>query len=187
MAILRMSANCVALVVGICRAQPGSMAGWKSVDEVIAYQVSVQLRREVLRAVRTGPASKDWDFRGQIRKSARSAPANIDEGFYRYHHGEFAYHTNVAKASLAETMNHLQEGIDEGYFSKEAFKKMWGLADRAFRLCSGLLRHLLTSDAPAPYWSKDSVPPKRKRRSTAPSTKHVAPASEASEHQRTQH
>ena len=142
------------------------MAGWKSVDEIIAYQLSVELRRHVLRVTRCGPASKDWDYRKQIRDSARSAPRNLSEGFTRYNHGEFAYHTNVAKASLAETQTHLQDGDEEGYFTKQDFKTMWRLARRAFGACNGLLRHLQSSTAPPPYWANtnDAVPPKRRRR-----------------------
>lgn len=149
----------------------GSM-GWKCIEEVIAYQLSRELRRHVLRVTRHGPASKDWDFRKQIRDSARSAPRNLSEGFARYNHGEFAYHTNVAKASLAETQTHLEDGNEEGYFSQEDFKIMWRLARRAFGACNGLLRHLQTSVAPQPYWSKDSIPPKRRhQRTQSPKTK----------------
>lgn len=148
------------------------MAGWKSVEEIIAYQVSRELRRQVLAATRTGPASKDYDFRRQIRDSARSAPRNLAEGFTRYNHGEFAYHTNVAKASLAETLNHLQDGFEERYFSTELFERMNRLAVRALKACTGLLRHLQTSQAPPPYWASDVQRPSRRRKSppTAPDT-----------------
>ena len=145
------------------------MSGWTSVEEIIAYQLSVELRRHVLRVTRRGPASQDWDYRKQIRDSARSAPRNLSEGFARYNHGEFAYHTNVAKASLAETQTHLQDGQEQGYFTKEEFETMWRLARRAFGACNGLLRHLQTSAAPRPYWAAGTRPEKRRRtRITAP-------------------
>jgi len=114
--------------------------------------------------MRTGPVSQDWDFKKQIRDSARSSPRNLSEGFYRYHHGEFAYFTNVAKSSFAETKEHLEDGLEEGYFSKADFDRMHRLARRGIGACTGLLRHLQTSTAPPPYWSADSEAPKGSRR-----------------------
>jgi four helix bundle protein len=82
------------------------MAEWKRVEEIDAFELAVQLRDEVLRLTRSGPVLQDWDFRTQIRDSARSATRNLSEGFYRYHHREFAHFTNIAKSSLAETKVH---------------------------------------------------------------------------------
>ena len=160
--------------------------GWKCIEEVIAYQLSRELRRHVLRVTRRGPASTDWDFRKQIRDSARSAPRNLSEGFARYNHGEFAYHTNVAKASLAETQTHLEDGYQQKYFSQEDFEIMWRLARRIFGACSGLLRRLQTSEAPPPYWSKDAIPTKRQRRKSVSEQANVnKTASEPQSTQRT--
>jgi four helix bundle protein len=86
------------------------VAGWKNVEEVVAYQLAIELRDRILKLTKSGTLSKDWKFCNQIRDSARSAPQNLSEGFYRYNHGEFAQFTNIAKSSLAETKNHLEDG-----------------------------------------------------------------------------
>ena len=132
------------------------MPGWKSVDEIIAYQLSVRLRDEILRLTRVGAVSKDWGFCDQIRDSARSAPRNLAEGFSRYNHGEFANFTNIAKASLAETLNHLRDGKTQSYFAPADCERLESLATEAIRTSTGLLRHLQSSKAPRPYWTDPS-------------------------------
>ena len=153
------------LRAGSCRSD--TVAGWKSVDEIVAYQLSVRLRREVLKLTREGPASRDFTFRNQIRDSARSAPRNLSEGFSRYHHGEFAQFASIAKASLTETRNHLVDAREEQYLTLEDYLRMDKLAEEAERTTSGLIRHLRTSDAPRPYWdvsTRDRVPHRPARR-----------------------
>jgi four helix bundle protein len=138
-----------------------SMAGWTSVEEIKAYVMSRDLRDRIHDLVDNGPAARDFDFAGQIRKSSSSAPANISEGFDRYYHGEFGYLASVAKASLAETINHLEEPRAKKYFPATTRKELLELAIRAKKATSGLLRHLLTSDAPG-----EQRRPKRRRRAT---------------------
>ncbi len=133
------------------------MAGWKNVEEINAYLMAVDLRDRIHALVDNGPAAQDFDFARQIRKSSASAPANIAEGFERYHHGEFGYLANVAKGSLGETINHLTEPRARKYFPEEARTELLKLAVRARKATSGLLRHLSTTEAPG-------EPPRSRRR-----------------------
>ena len=124
------------------------MAGWKSVEEVKAYTLSCRLRDEIFRLTETGPASRDFDYRDQIRRSSSSAPANLCEGFNLYFHGQFGYHASVAKGSLAETVTHLEDARGHKYFSPEDRRHLLDLAIEARRTTSGLLRYLSKSEAP---------------------------------------
>jgi 23S rRNA-intervening sequence protein len=89
--------------LGMVRALPPCMSGWRSEEAIVAYQRSVQLRDQVIELTETGPVVRDYRFRDQIRSSAASAANNIREGFHRFNHGEFAHLASVSKASLAET------------------------------------------------------------------------------------
>jgi four helix bundle protein len=120
-----------------------------------------------LRITRAGAVARDWKFRDQIRDSVRSAPRNLSEGFARYNHGEFAYFANIAKGSFAETRNHLQDAKEENYLSCDDYARMDEIAEEALRTTNGLLRHLLTSEAPRPYWDVSALgnsPRPRKKR-----------------------
>ena len=80
--------------------------GGNAIDDVIAYRRVLALRDEILRLTDGSAAARDWGFRDQIRDSARSAPRNLAEGFYRYNHKEFAYFASIARGSIGETINH---------------------------------------------------------------------------------
>jgi hypothetical protein len=71
--------------------------------QLIAWQRCAELRREVLAFTARMPCKADRDFCWDIRRSARSAPSNVAEGFVRYGHPEFLHFLKIALASLAET------------------------------------------------------------------------------------
>jgi len=78
-------------------------------EDLHVWQLAAALRDKVCDLTESGVASRDFDFRDQIRSSSSSAPANIAEGFGRFEPGEFAYFLRIARGSLLETRNHLQD------------------------------------------------------------------------------
>ena len=64
--------------------------GAKRYEELEAWQIADELRREVLALTEKGPASKDFKWRDQIRDAASSAVRNIPEGFGRFRPADFA-------------------------------------------------------------------------------------------------
>ena len=127
------------------------MAGWTRVEEILAYQRSVELRDKVLALLDAGAIPYDFHLRDQIADAARSAPANISEGFARYKHGQFGYQVGAAQASLAELGTHLDEVRNRGFLSKKLLDDLFALTTEAYRLTNGLLRHLETTDTPPPW------------------------------------
>ena len=101
--------------------------------ELIAWQLCRDLRSLVLRYTRSGEVAKDYDYKRQIRKAARSACYNTSEGFYRYKHGEFGHHLNIARGSLGELQDQLDEGLESKYFTKEQHSEMSRLRYRAMK------------------------------------------------------
>lgn len=133
------------------------MAGWKSVEEIDAFRLSAQLRDEILQVSDEPRFRAEADVRDQIRESAASAPRNISEGFDRYFHGEFAFFAGVAKGSLGETINHLDDAQKRRALSEPQHARLLALAIQARKATAGLLRYLLSTDAPG-------EPPRRRRR-----------------------
>ena len=64
--------------------------GVRRFEDLVAWQLAHQLSLEVFAATETGPASRDFKFRDQVRDSAASAGRNIAEGFGRFSPGDFA-------------------------------------------------------------------------------------------------
>ena len=109
---------------------------------IVAAMAGVRSHEE-LDFTATGPASRDFTFRDQIRSAASSATDRLSEGFYRYYSREFARFCSMTRGSLGEVMNQLQHAQRQNYMSKAEFDEMWLLACRAMGKTTNLLKYLL--------------------------------------------
>jgi four helix bundle protein len=90
-------------------------------EELLSWQRMHELNVEVIRATESGPASRDFKFRDEIRDAADSAERNVAEGFARYNPPVFANFLDYSRASAAETRSMLKKGVACGYFSAERY------------------------------------------------------------------
>jgi four helix bundle protein len=73
--------------------------------DLVCWQLSNELKCEVVAFTATGPSSRDFRYRDQIRDSAAAAPRDIAEGFGRFRPREFARFLEYARAALKATTN----------------------------------------------------------------------------------
>ena len=121
------------------------MAGARHFTELDCWQLSNDLKLEIYRVSERPTLKRDRDYYGQIRDAAASGPRNIAEGFARHTDADFARFLDIARASLTECQNHLQDGVDRGYFSERECDDLVVLAKRACGAVAGLQRHLRRS------------------------------------------
>jgi four helix bundle protein len=133
------------------------MAVAKRFEDLICWQVAVELRELVCRMTDQGPVLKDFKFRDQIRDSACSAPSNMAEGFARFDPPEFARFLNIARSSLSETQDRLIHGRDQKYFTPDDFTAAWRLSCRALRASNRLHQYLRRLGRKKPF-----IPPRPK-------------------------
>jgi four helix bundle protein len=107
--------------------------------ELVCWQLSYELKCEVVAFTSTGPASKDFKYRDQIRDSSSWAPSNIAEGFGRFRPGDFARFLEIARASLDETRNHLIDGRDRGYLANPLYSRLQNLTRAARKSTTNLM------------------------------------------------
>lgn len=136
--------------------------------ELDAWQLANQLKLGIYELIRSGDASRDVEFRSQIRNAAASAPRNIAEGFGRYLPRDFSQYLRVANGSLMETSNHLQDGCDRGYFTAADVEPLHRLARRASAATTRLTRYLQT--APSNPRTNPVNPRTREPKNRNPST-----------------
>src|SRR5688572_15661322 len=98
-------------------------------EELEAWQLADELKREVYALIASDPVSRDFKFCSQIRESSSSATRNIAEGFGRFRPGPFAQFMEIALGSLMETQNSLKDGIDRGHFSAHSTRRAVDLCD----------------------------------------------------------
>jgi four helix bundle protein len=127
------------------------MRGAKSCEELDIYQLAVEIRRLVIRFTSAEPVSRDFKFVQQIRDAARGAPRNIAEGFSRCAPGDFHRFLSYAKASLAETRNHVVDGFESGYLDQKLRDELLALIRRTIAGIDGLMRYLRSSAAKRAY------------------------------------
>jgi four helix bundle protein len=80
--------------------------------DLVCWQLANELKLEVIAFTESGPASRDFKYRDQIRDSAAAAERDIAEGFGRFRPREFARFLEYARASLMETQSSLIDGRD---------------------------------------------------------------------------
>src|SRR5262245_28151465 len=115
------------------------MAGVRDFRDLVCWQLSEELKCEVLAFTGAEQVANDFRFCNQIRDSAASAPRNIAEGFGRFTPGEFAQYLKWARASLMETMNSLIDASDRGYVAPAGYQRLMNLARAAIRTTTKLM------------------------------------------------
>jgi four helix bundle protein len=123
-----------------CENRLGMIA--KRYEELEAWQIADELKREVYALTETGRAAEDFKYRSQIRDSAASNTKNIAEGFGRFRQASFAQFMEFAVSSAMETKDSLKDGVDRGYFRPDRVAPAQKLAERSIQCSTKLIVYL---------------------------------------------
>jgi four helix bundle protein len=117
--------------------------GVRSVEDLVAFQVAVEFKREVYAILERHPEI-NWDirFKGQLADAAGCLESDLDEGFARNRPAEFAQFIRYGLASLAEARRRLRDGVDRKYFTQQECEAALRLGVRCYDLCKSLHRSL---------------------------------------------
>ena len=91
----------------------------KTFEDLIVWQKSMQLARDVYRATREGCLAGDWGLRNQIQRAAVSIPSNIAKGFERNSAQELRHFLSIAKGSAGELRTQLTLASNIGYLKTD--------------------------------------------------------------------
>ncbi len=98
--------------------------GRKGFRDLMVWQKSKDLAVLVYQITSTGPISKDYSLRDQIRRSVVSIPSNIAEGDERDTDRDSIRFFFMAKGSLAELRTQVEIAFNIGYLSEEDYQKI---------------------------------------------------------------
>ena len=88
--------------------------------ELDVYNLSFDSAMTIFRETKNFPKEELYSLTDQIRRSSRSVPANIREGFAKRRYPDvFGRHLNDALGSSEETLTWLDFAYACGYLSKE--------------------------------------------------------------------
>lgn len=86
----------------------------RSFEDLIVWQMGIELVKRVYLLTATGSLSKDFGLRDQIRRASVSVPTNIAEGFERGSRKEYLQFLNFAKGSAGEVRSLLRVALEVG-------------------------------------------------------------------------
>jgi four helix bundle protein len=119
----------------------------KKFRELRAWQAAYAFKLKVYDLIEEGPLSEDERLRKQFREGAASAPSQISEGFGRFDPVDFARFVKMARASILECQNHLQDAVDRQHITEHVREEHDKFAREALMEIGGLLDYLHSPEA----------------------------------------
>jgi four helix bundle protein len=124
------------------------MTGLRDAKEFDAWKLADDLRRQVRPVLDKLRVAHHYNLHNQLESAAGSACPNIAEGFARYRPRDFARFVRIARASLAETIDHLTMAAAEGCATPDEAASLIALANRACGACTRLAVYLDAAPEP---------------------------------------
>lgn len=106
---------------GILRMENRRMNKIKTFKDLIIWQKAHKLSLDIAKLVRSFPKDEKYDLVSQMRRSARSIPSDISEGFGRFHFNDKLTFYERGRSSLLELRNHFEEALGNNYIDKDIF------------------------------------------------------------------
>lgn len=116
----------------------------KRFEDLKVWQLSHQLSLDVAALEASFPRDEKYDLCNQMRRSARSVPSEISEGFGRFHFNDKLTFYERARSSLSELRNHFKEAYGNNYIDEILYesycKRMKEIGYLLTRMMSGIKR-----------------------------------------------
>ncbi|MGB3478686.1 MAG: four helix bundle protein [bacterium] len=93
----------------------------KNFKNLKIWQKAHKLSLDIAKLAKTFPKDEKYDLVSQMRRSARSIPSDIAEGFGRFHFNDKLTFYERGRSSLLELRNHFEEALGNNYIDKNIF------------------------------------------------------------------
>jgi four helix bundle protein len=110
--------------------------------QLLVWQRAMALAEDVYRLTRLLPKDERFGLMSQMRRAARSVPANIAEGYGRGRTGEYRRFLSIAAGSLLELETDLELVVRTQLVPKHEAQPVREAAAEVGRLLAGLRRRL---------------------------------------------
>ena len=128
------------------------MALATSFKELRVWQNAMDLTMRIFELTRSFPREEKYGLADQIRRSSRSVPANVAEGWRKRRYvAAFVSKLNDAEAEAAETQTHIEVARRSGYWDDATAADL----DRRCEEVLGQLVHMIED---AGHWCLPTLP-----------------------------
>lgn len=115
----------------------------KTFEELACWQACRELRIFITNTIcPTFPASEKYELKSQIVRAARSATANIAEGYGRFHHLDNAKFCSNARGSCWEVLDHMITAHDDKLITQDLLVEGRRLVNYAIKILNGYITYL---------------------------------------------
>ena len=111
-----------------------------SYQDLIVWQKSMQLVKEVYTLVKTLPKEEQFALSDQMRRAVVSIPSNIAEGYGRNSTNDYIRFLNIARGSKYELDTQIQICVMLNYISKEKAATALALSEEIGRMINALVK-----------------------------------------------
>ena len=118
------------------------MAKVERFEDLEVWQAARDVVKAVYQASASGPFSRDYSLRDQIRRAAVSVPSTIAEGFSRHSNKEFIQFLSVSKGSAGEVQSQLYTALDQDYISQDTFDDIYETLEVVAKQLSCLITYV---------------------------------------------
>ncbi len=115
----------------------GSIGSFKDLK---VWQLGMDIVMDVYKLTEIFPREELYGLTSQVRRAAVSVPANIAEGFRRYHPKEHKQFLAVARGSAAELETELLIAKRLGYISEEDLETLSSELESLGRMLTAILK-----------------------------------------------
>jgi len=116
-------------------------------EDLKVWQLAHKLSIDVATLVKTFPREEKYDLTAQMRRSARSIPSDISEGFGRFHFNDKLTFYERCRASLGELRNHFEEALDNSYIEKDSYDRFCQEMNEIGYLLNKMMRNVCRARA----------------------------------------
>ena len=111
-------------------------------EDLKVFQLSYRLAMNIFEFSKTFPKEEKYSLTDQIRRSSRSVPANIAEGYRkRQYPNAFSAKMSDADGEVAETQVWLNVSRDCGYLSPEITQRLIGEYKEVGKMLGHMILH----------------------------------------------
>ena len=114
-----------------------------SYKELVVWQRSMQLVREVYRLVKFLPSDERYALSDQLRRAVVSISSNIAEGYARKSQKEYVNFLSIALGSNAEVETQLLICVELGYIQQEDLSTAIGLVEEVRKMLIKMRQSIL--------------------------------------------
>ena len=119
-----------------------SEAGSRNFRDLKVWQKGMEIVKQVYRTAARFPQKELYGLMSQMQRAAVSIPANVAEGFNRYHNKEYRQFLYIALGSCAELETHVEIATDLEYMDKTKKSTLLEMLDHESRMLTSLIAKL---------------------------------------------